>query len=436
MARIRIVSSLAILSCAGLLGHAEAAQQVFVVGPTPGPGIDFTEPQDAVAAAGDGDVVLVRMGVYGSVLSDGLVIDGKGIAVVADTGSESLRPQVGSITVRNVGAGRSAVVRGFTTDPAAAFPGIFGTENPVVLVRDCAGSVVIENCRVDRGFPAASAQDSGRVQFLRCSFKGADSPVPQILNAAAPGDGARATRAGAAFYECELAGGRGADALIFGFIQQPFGLPGGAGVRSVDSTVVLAGSTANGGAGGHGSLDASSGCLPPGAGGDGVRQSGAVSRTLLLDSNLAGGAAGTPAAGCAGAASGVAHAVAGGTVNPVADSLRHYSVTSPVREGETAVTTVTGQAGDVATLLYSFAAGNLSTPQFGGMLLPGLPFALAPLGVLPAGGVLAFSTVLPADALPAGVEGALLYEQVLVGGASGAGLLSTPTAVAVLDGAF
>src|SRR5262245_40132899 len=65
-----------------VLAAAARAQNVFVVAPSPGPGVFSTRIQDAVNAAADGDVVLVKSGSY-----PGFLAFGKSLTVVAEDGA-------------------------------------------------------------------------------------------------------------------------------------------------------------------------------------------------------------------------------------------------------------------------------------------------------------------------------------------------------------
>ena len=69
----------------GCVCASAAAQRVWVVAPTLGPGVDCTAIQPAIDAAADGDTVLVRAGTY-----KGFAIIAKGLYLHADGPGVSL----------------------------------------------------------------------------------------------------------------------------------------------------------------------------------------------------------------------------------------------------------------------------------------------------------------------------------------------------------
>jgi len=132
-ARHTLVALVASLALAG-----SAAADTFVVDDDGGAGVDFTDIQPAVDAAGPGDLIVVRDGTYTSVLLDA------GLRIVADTGHA---PEIalGGIEILNVPSGQTVVLAGF--------------EMPSIYVHDCAGTVVLD----DDSFGPHSGQTTMRL---------------------------------------------------------------------------------------------------------------------------------------------------------------------------------------------------------------------------------------------------------------------------------
>src|SRR5258705_4563026 len=99
--------SLAVL----LLGADVAAQAVYVVGPAPGPGIDFTSLGAATSAAADGDVVLVLPGTYAGLAN----VTNKTLSVVGLPDAGGARPQIETLAVKNIHPGQTVLVRGLAS---------------------------------------------------------------------------------------------------------------------------------------------------------------------------------------------------------------------------------------------------------------------------------------------------------------------------------
>src|SRR5262249_49678986 len=81
------------------------AQQVLVVAPNAGPGVFSTQVQPAVAAAADGDLILVRLGTY-----DGFTVDGKALTIVAESPGDAKFKS--SIVVKNLSIAQGVLLEG------------------------------------------------------------------------------------------------------------------------------------------------------------------------------------------------------------------------------------------------------------------------------------------------------------------------------------
>ena len=85
---------------------------------------DFTQLQPAINAAAEGDVILVKEGVY-----SGAFIDGKSLTVQAEAGATVVTT---TITIRHLAASQSTRLRGMTLS-GVGYPGLLLYDNSGVI---------------------------------------------------------------------------------------------------------------------------------------------------------------------------------------------------------------------------------------------------------------------------------------------------------------
>jgi len=327
---------------------------------------DFASLQDAVDAAADGDVVLVRPGGYGDV-----TIDGKGVAIVADDSPVS----IGDVAVRNLPLASRVLLRA---------QGALDSVGGVVLAND-AGGVWIEGLRL-RGSPAggpvvdvAACQD---VVLLECQV----DPAAR----GAGDDGIRASGSSLQLYSCFVRGrdGRPGSVDTLACSAHLAGAPGGAALRLLSGEAFLGSCVLAGGVGGDGGHDPSASCPSTSctAGGDGgpglFVQPGAVARrgqaTIVFR-----GPGGSPGAGCIGGANGQDVAGSGSSVD-VGGRPHRFTATSPLKAGADGTLSFQGPPGELAFLTWALDfRASFFAPFHGSWLLP--PGRVAFAGVVPFG---------------------------------------------------
>ena len=185
-----------------------AAQDVLIVDQAGGPGV-FTTLGAAVAAAQEGDVLLVKQGAY----FEDLVIDGKSLVVQEESGANVL---VRRIQVQNLGPTQFVAVRGLDWDNSHELSlGLLDNQGPVWIedaghvdlapffesvggyIVNCS-SVVLRDCRFagggrrrprgsrrlaevsggDRGAASGGARRHGRRQRRRARLSDLQLPTP------------------------------------------------------------------------------------------------------------------------------------------------------------------------------------------------------------------------------------------------------------------
>lgn len=422
---MRIASTILVL-LASLASFAPpaSAQQVWVVDRDGGVGVDFTSLPNAVGFVADGDILLVRE----SPFSYGpLTVSAKSLTILAEPAVPGARPKLTYALVRDLAANQTVVLRGFAVEPPVL------VLQPAVWVRECAGAVFMEDLDVrptqSNGViaPITAVQNSPRVILNRCSI---ESP-PLEPAGTQPVAGLTVSLSSVALYDCVLSGADGSPAWVDPFtFQLTPSLAGGVGAVLVSGDLLVAGSTLRGGRGGDGTI-ANGACQPSSDGGAGVRvEAGTLTR---LDSVFVPGLAGADLAACPQVGvDGVALEVVGGTVTTITDTLRRFEVGVPVHEGTSAQNVIEGVPGELVVLLVAFTPDAAIFPGLGGALAGAPPYLAVVLGSIPASGTLAFAVPVATGSLPASIEGIDVYEQVLVAGAQGFGLLGTPTVVTVV----
>jgi hypothetical protein len=418
---MRRVGSL-VLATLALATLAQAG--VIVVDPGGGDGAALL--QATLAAAGEGDIVLVRAGSYELGPGQRFLIDGKGLTLVTDT---SPAPVLCGLEIIEISMGSTATVRGFTIGPVSASNGIAiasleaRSASGGVWVEDCtlvgqAGSTLLMPGLTSQGAPAVSIYNCDAVTLQRCSLTGGrgqdygGKPLGTDLMATSGGPGLTVRESTVSVHDCTLLGGNGGDGKSW-----TGGLPGGGGPGAFmhfDSTVLFAGCTATGGSNGTNTH-------ADDAAGDGLTVSDSSCAALLRDSTFVAGAVvpeGVP---------GAAIAAPAGTTETYTAAARHFVVTGPVQEGAAGTLSVDGEPGDVATLLLALQTYWTSFQSRQGVLVlsPLNGFHIVPLGATDVNGDLTVGFTAPN--LPASLMGITIPMQLLV---SNGGVLTLEAASA------
>ena len=324
-----------------------------------------------MTAAAPGDTVLVRTGGYAS-----FSVNGKGLVVTADAGAFVEVPR---FFVRDVPFGQSVRVHGIST--------FSQNDGPGLSIEDCDGPVWIEDCDISGPLQAQTSAVQGvdvinawAATFHRCSMSGSfalDLPG---------GSGLRSVNSVVAVFDSVVTGGQGGNT--------PGGatLPAGAGAEFTGGMLYAAGTSFTGGHGGSGSTPL--GCVDAGDGAPGLMLDGGAS-AHVTDSPMVGGAGGTGLPSCADGAAGPGQLLVDGTMLEQAFPARVLQAVNPVRPGENLVIEMEGVTGDAVFLWISviqsptyFAPTNDALPILGGFFVPDLATSLIlSAGTMTAGGL-------------------------------------------------
>ena len=387
----------ALLFC--LAGFASA--DVIVIDSAGGPGSDFMD-LGGLAAAQDGDLVLIRAGTYGGFFP---VIDGRGFAIQAEDGAE-VRFTSG-LRIQNLGPSQHMSVRGIRFDSLG------------LRLSDCTGPLLFEDCSLmAAGLLAAIdsiiASRCSSLSFSHCDLRWVENPQSESETL------------------------RLIDSSVYLFDTHVNGLDlfggGLSAVMAQDSSLFLTGSQVQGGLGAPGVLGGPTGCTNGGAGGPAVTLLGS-SLVQVLHSSVQGGAGG-PAQlpGCSDGAAGADFINSGGsTVIQVAGPSPSLVLASPVRAGNAVSRSFSGPAGDSVWFLFAMApSAPVGQGIFDGtLLLDPAQLTLRRIGTFPASGQLQDSLIAP---LIPGLESLQFFAQsMLFSNAEGRFIMGSGSIITLLD---
>jgi hypothetical protein len=410
------------LGCALLLTAAPAAwgQGVHVVAGD-GSG-DFLQLQQAVDAAADGDVILVRphTGRYAAT-----VIAGKALTIVGDG---AVRPLLEEVTVSDLAAGQAVRLRFLDLEgslkPAPFFT--FATFDALSL-EDNAGCVWLEDLvlagadgvfnwgDLGLGRIGLDVVASDGVVVVGCEVLGGDGAMSTGGTPFKGGHAVQLLDSRLAIEGTTCLGGLG----HFGLASSP-GAQGGAGVVSTASTVFASGATLIGGDTGF-------------IAGTAFSATPTASGLVLVDASSAPHVATTVQAGTGLAPPGepVASSGSPSSFDDLADDHRQLTLPAALREMASGQLTYSGQPGDLVLLLLSSEPDWRLKSGLKGVLHVDDVIATLFLGAAdPAGSlVLGFS----APTLPPGVDALAGYAQPVVAETDGSLRLGAPSSYLILD---
>lgn len=388
MIRTHHVSLAAPLAVFSTFLSATAAQTVHVLDlQTPG----LTKAlQNTVNAAADGDIIVVKPGSW---FYPPLTIDGKSLTVVADMGGSL---QLSSVAVQNVPAGHRVVLRGLKA--------VANTDDltPTVLVKDCAGTVWIEDSDLRVVRFSGGPTDTVRVVNSAAVFITRSTLAPNPTGGlATEGSGLVVTNSDVSLFGCICAGGQG---MTGSGVPFP-GTQGGTAVRVVSGSLFASGTGMIGGPGGVSPYIGGAG----GPGGTALEVGGSA---LLRDCTLIPGVGGSAPLGTGGPPGVASVVLPGGSLTTSAVPARYFAADSPVRELQAASFSFAGVPGENAAILVSLdPAAGPPINFFDATLVVSLGAVIDAVGfgVIPPSGNLA--ATFQEAALPPSVQGVNVFLQ-------------------------
>jgi hypothetical protein len=389
-----------------------AAASTWVVAPTAGVGVDFTDIASAITASAPGDVILVRPGSYGgftvdvgvSILGDsGAVVTGRVRVSGVPAGPRATLANMSVRTVEVLQCSAAVTLEDIVSRPLSA--DLNGASLTSMITITGSTDVRLRDVDADMGFNqgtfSALSASASRVEVTHSRLRGSWGHSHDIyLFAGAPedgGDGIKASNgAGLHVSSTDILGGPGGNLPSMNLCSCFTAGDGGTGIRLASGSHALVtgpGSTLIlGGPGGGADY-----CNHVGLPGIGIAtEFGASLRVSHV--TIAGG---PPTGSCT-----PPGATISGPYTLATPSDPTLSVSGTIQQGHTVTFSVTGQPGQAARL---FLGRQLTVQPLAGSSEDQLlvPLRGYDLGTLPAGGLATYTMVLPAS-LP---KGTLLVAQ-------------------------
>ncbi|TAJ16297.1 MAG: hypothetical protein EPO68_11345 [Planctomycetota bacterium] len=402
-------------------GHAQGT--VWTVSSIPLPGAQFSKISDAIAAAADGDVILVQPSAGASdYYVENLVVEAKSLTIQARVPGDVVI--YGSLRVSGLGAAQSVLVRGLRLWAS----GVAGPQAPCIHLRDNYGGVWFEGAAsgglsqsaTQPGPPGLLVENCAAVVLIGGEFRGGWGYPYYAVEYFGPrtdgGVGLHIVQSSVFVYDALVRGGTSGTAewksLFGGFVTVYDGA--GTGVWMEGGTLHL------------------DGCeVKPGLGTDECSQATAPGCDIGL--YLGAGSPQVTAFDSIGLGDPPTY-VQSGALQKILGVSRSISATSPVREGEVSKLKVSGVPRDWAVVGVAAQPGQLALPAWSGTMLLGGPTALLVLGELAPSGELSHDTPIP-ELGPAIQFQRWLLQAGLID-PDGVVTLTEPTSVLLLDAAY
>lgn len=378
---------------------------------------DFTDLPTAVAAAADGDILLVGEGDY-----DGIYLDDRALAIVAEEGAV---PRLWYVWVSNQSRAKTTLLSGLE------LRGLITYLYPTLWVRRCRGPLRIDGCTITGGIrngycaggPAITVRHARDVAITRSTATGGQAGTDPGCNNDPPrgGAGLRVDESTVAAWRSLFTGGAGENSVFVDLASA-----GGHGALINHGELYAFYDLFAGGKGGDDRRDGIGPRCEVGGDGLNLSSSAVYDQSSIL---LAGEGGFDPDTGpCADG-----EPLAGSGWNEVAGLPRALEGPRVVTEGASFVLDVYAAAGELASLAISRRTDFLFVPAFEGARYTGpLLSPLVPLARVDGDGHVAVTFTAPA--LQAGEEGEVLYLQLVVQDAPDGTLrLGSPIALVVVE---
>jgi hypothetical protein len=401
-----------------LVSVASAQDAVWVVDFVPGPGVDFSSITAAVAAAAEGDTILVHSGSYGS-----FGVNGKSLAITAEAGQTA--SVHGGVFIVGLQPDQAVSLQGLVLlgDPFSAGLNLSNNDGSVwVLDCELSGFDVSPPTLFESGTNALWITDCASVVAKGCIVTGGSSVAGEAA--------VRADTSNVHLFGSVLKGGA-AHCEVFG----PTTDCGSAGPAAVVSSGFLSAQKCDftGGAAAPGAelclpLVGCS-CVLLAEGGLALSLGLGTPEAQLYDVTLSAGEAMAP---CGLSGSQVTEVLTGTVASTVGPSLT-MDLDTPEATGDVGTLALTGKPGDLVVVLAGFSPIDAWLPGWNGPLLIGDSTLVFTLGLLPASGNLVL--LVQGPPLPAGIESVEVLVQAARKSTAGT-LLANPARAVLLDASF